>query len=66
MKTLRGVILQKKSTTVRNNPVIIISPLPGSDYAALVNVLDEMIITGIQHYAIVDIDEDDTRALQLK
>lgn len=42
-----------------NGPVVLIKPLDESEYGHTVDVLDEMKITGIQRYAIVDITPEE-------
>ena len=44
--------------------IVIIKPSEKSKYRNLVDVLDEMIITQVQRYAIVDIDKDDIALLE--
>ncbi len=42
-----------------NGPVILIKPIDDSQYGHVVDVLDEMKITGIQRYAIVDLTQQE-------
>ncbi len=48
----------------KGSPVVIIKPLESSTYSDMIAALDEMLITSIGKYAIVDINDDDKTMLQ--
>ncbi len=54
-KDIRAEILRKKANTPPKDLVIIIKPNENSVYKNIVDMLDEMQITDIKRYAIVDI-----------
>ena len=54
-KDIRAEILKKKANTPEKDLVIIIKPNDNSVYKNVVDMLDEMQITDIKRYAIVDI-----------
>lgn len=56
---LRKYILQRQAEVAakwgdRDDLFLIIKPLYNAPYARLVDILDEVLITGVAHYAIVD------------
>jgi biopolymer transport protein ExbD len=53
--------IKKESET---SPIIIIKPTEESSYKNLVDVLDEMLISNINMYAIVDVDPNDLRLIE--
>ncbi|AYL97041.1 ExbD/TolR family protein [Mucilaginibacter celer] len=66
---IRKVIIEtsKKVREDTGKPMIVlIKPGDKSQYSSLVSTLDEMAITGIQQYAIVDIEPADAAALAQK
>lgn len=48
----------------KGSPVVIIKPLESSTYSDMIAALDEMLITSIGKYAIVDINDDDKTMLR--
>lgn len=54
---IRRVLLDKKGKVAK--PIIIIKPMNASRYVNLIDILDEMTITGMKQYAIVDITPED-------
>ena len=48
----------------KGSPVVIIKPIESSTYSDMIAALDEMLITSIGKYAIVDINDDDKTMLQ--
>ena len=54
-KEIRAEILKKKANTPPKDLVVIIKPNETSVYKNVVDMLDEMQITDIKRYAIVDI-----------
>ena len=44
-------------------PFVLIKPSKESDYSDIVNLLDELAITGVNNYAVVDISTEDEEAL---
>ena len=53
---IREVILMKKKSTDPKKLMVIIKPGRDSDFHALIKILDEMSISAITHYAMVDMD----------
>jgi biopolymer transport protein ExbD len=63
-KAIRDVILDKKR---RTDPVyfnIILKPSQDATYRNIVDILDEMTIDAIRHYALVDISPDEYKVIQ--
>jgi biopolymer transport protein ExbD len=54
--TLRDIILSKKKRSGPEKFMVIIKPGKDSDFHTLVKVLDEMSISDVKHYAMVDMD----------
>lgn len=52
-----AVLSGRKGTHPGDDLMVLIKPLPGSDFGDMVNALDEMNISGVQRYAVVDIDD---------
>ena len=48
----------------KGSPVVIIKPLESSTYSDMIAALDEMLITSVGKYAIVDINDDDKTMLR--
>lgn len=65
---IRKVLMQKNRQALaldqEKGLIVIIKPTERSSYRNLVDALDEMAITGIQTYAIVDLSEEDIVFLQ--
>jgi biopolymer transport protein ExbD len=55
-KEIRGIILNKKKRTDPNKFMVIIKPGRDSDFHALIKIMDEMAISDVKHYAMVDMD----------
>jgi len=63
-KAIRDVILDKKR---RTDPVyfyVILKPSRDANYKNIVDILDEMTIDAIRHYALVDISSDEYKIIQ--
>jgi len=63
-KAIRDVILDKKR---RSDPVyfyVILKPSRDANYRNIVDILDEMTIDAIKHYALVDISPDEYKVIQ--
>jgi biopolymer transport protein ExbD len=61
---IRTVLLDKKR---RTDPVffqVILKPSPDATYKNTVDILDEMTIDDIRHYALVDITQDEYKIIQ--
>jgi len=54
-KTIRDEIIRKKASTKPDDLVMIIKPTPDATYKNTVDILDEMTISEIKRYAMVDI-----------
>jgi biopolymer transport protein ExbD len=52
---IRSVILSKKVRTRPNDFMVIVKAGPECSFKNVVNILDEMAINGVKHYAMVDI-----------
>ncbi len=66
---IRKVLLQKKAEikqTNREDMVVIIKAQDESNYKNVVDILDEMAITGVTRYALVDISKDEVDLLKEK
>jgi biopolymer transport protein ExbD len=63
-------LLQKKKEAVRvargsaGDMVLIIKPSVASSYKNFIDILDEVAITGVRHYFIDDVNEEDKRLLK--
>ena len=58
-KEIRDVILNKKKSTNPEDFVVIIKPGPDATYKNTVDMLDEMFISDVKRYALVDITPQD-------
>lgn len=58
-KEVRNVILDKKKNTRPDDFVVIIKPGPEATYKNTVDMLDEMAISDVKRYALVDITSQD-------
>lgn len=58
-KDIRDVILNKKQNTKPEDFVVIIKPGPDATYKNAVDMLDEMFISDVKRYALVDITPQD-------
>jgi biopolymer transport protein ExbD len=58
-KDIRTVILDKKMNTKPEDFVVIIKPGPDATYKNTVDMLDEMFISDVKRYALVDITSQD-------
>lgn len=54
-----AITSKRKGTHPNDDLIVMIKPLPGSDYGDLVNALDEMNINQIQRYVLLDADADE-------
>ena len=57
MKQVRDVIINKKRSTDEKDLFVIIKPTQNATYKDVVDILDEMLISDIKRYALVDISE---------
>lgn len=58
---IRKVLIKKGKEIGEDKFVAVIKPLDSSKYVDMVDILDEMKITGTKRYAIVDLTEDDKK-----
>jgi biopolymer transport protein ExbD len=49
-----------------NDLVLMIKPMPESNYENLVNVIDEVLINAVQHYAIMDVTDAEKKVVTEK
>jgi biopolymer transport protein ExbD len=54
---IRSVLYQKRKANEKL--FVLIKPLDDASYRNMVDILDEMAITGVKSYAIVDVNQDD-------
>lgn len=61
-----GQIIRNKQTALdkmkpgkRNDLVLMVKPMPESNYQNLVNVIDEVLINDVQHYAVMDVTDEE-------
>jgi len=64
-KDLRGILLNKKARTPEKDLVVIIKPNELSSYKNVVDVLDEMTITEIKRYAMIDITPQENELIKV-
>jgi biopolymer transport protein ExbD len=64
-KDLRGILLDKKARTPEKDLVVIIKPNELSNYKNVVDVLDEMTITEIKRYAMIDITPQENELIKV-
>jgi biopolymer transport protein ExbD len=62
-KAIRTVILDKKRRTDTTYFEIILKPSPDATYRNTVDILDEMTIDAVKHYALVDISPDEYKII---
>jgi biopolymer transport protein ExbD len=60
---IRKVIMQKLRT-VEKGPIFIIKAMDASRYGNMVDILDEMNLTGAQLYSMVDVSEGDLQLIE--
>ena len=68
-KGVRGAIRNRQSEvaqmyTSKDSLVVLIKAMPKSKYKNMVDILDEMRITGVKAYALVDLDKIDTTIME--
>jgi biopolymer transport protein ExbD len=61
---IRSLILDKKKRTIPGKFMIIIKPGKDSDFKELVNIMDEMTINSVKHYAMVDMEPVEDNIIQ--
>lgn len=64
-KDLRSILLDKKARTPEKDLVVIIKPNELSNYKNVVDVLDEMTITEIKRYAMIDISPQENELIKV-
>lgn len=65
MKQIRDVIINKKRTTAEKDLVIVIKPTEQANYKNVVDILDEMLISDVKRYALVDISEGENQLVNI-
>ena len=58
--------LDKMSPGKRKDLMLMIKPTPESNYQHLVNVLDEVLINEVKHYAVMDITDFEKEVITQK
>lgn len=66
MADIRSEIVRKKQSTSADDFVVVIMPGDNSTYSNVVDILDEMKISLVDRYALVNIDEADAKILASK
>jgi len=61
---IRSILLDKKRRTDPKWFEVVLKPSPDATYRNTVNILDEMTIDDIKHYALVDITPDEYKIIQ--
>jgi len=61
---IRGILLDKKRRTDPTWFEVVLKASPDATYRNTVNILDEMTINDIKHYALVDITPDEYKIIQ--
>jgi biopolymer transport protein ExbD len=69
-KGLRGAIRNRQDEVAqaygsKDTLVVLIKAMPKAKYKNMVDILDEMRITGVKSYALVDLDKVDTTIMEL-
>ncbi|MFN5932577.1 MAG: hypothetical protein ACK42F_13425, partial [Sphingobacteriales bacterium] len=64
-KGIRTEILRKKKTTAQDDLVMIIKPTVDATYKNTVDILDEMTISEIKRYAMVDISPQEYELVKI-
>ncbi len=65
MKKIRDEIISKKRNTPKEDLVIVIKPSIESNFKDVVDILDEMTISQIERYAMVDISEGEAQLVKI-
>lgn len=63
-KTIRDFINESKNKIGNNHITIVIKPSSSSSYRNTIDILDEMTINDIKHYALLDITAEEEKALE--
>lgn len=63
-KGIRDVILDKKRRTAAKDFNVILKPSRDATYRNTLNILDEMTINAVSHFALVDISPDEYKIVQ--
>jgi biopolymer transport protein ExbD len=68
-KGVRGAIRNRQSEvaqqyTSKDSLIVLIKAMPTAKYKNMVDILDEMRITGVKAYALVDLDQVDTTIME--
>jgi len=63
-RSIRSVILDKKRRTDPNFFQVILKPTSDATYKNTVDILDEMTIDGVHHYALVDITPEEYKVIR--
>lgn len=61
---MRKVVMDKKTSTAKDDLVIVIKPTDECTFANVVDALDEMTIADIKRYAMVDVSEGEMALIQ--
>lgn len=63
-KNIRQVLIAKKKSVAAEDMFVIIKPSDGSNYRNVVDILDEMDINVIRHYALDNITNDENKLVE--
>ena len=61
IRAIRHILLEKKSTVYQKDFFVIIKPTPDADYSQIVQILNEMNINDVNHYALSDLDQSESK-----
>ena len=64
-KNIREVLIAKKKSVAAKSMFVIIKPSDGSNYRNVVDILDEMDINVITHYALDNITNDENKLVEI-
>ena len=61
IKATRHILLEKKRTVLQKDFFVIIKPTTDADYSQIVQILDEIKINDVTHYAFSDLDQSESK-----
>lgn len=61
IKATRHILLEKKRAVSQKDFFVIIKPMPDADYSQIVQILDEIKINDVTHYAFSGLDQSESK-----
>ena len=61
INSTRQILLKKKGTVSQKDFFVIIKPTPDADYSQVVQILDEIKINDVNHYAFSELDQSESK-----